>query len=69
MKDRLHRIQARNLVISGSEERLVPQGVSDEIARRIPPAKLVKVERASHALVIDRAWRFNREVPRFLRDG
>lgn len=65
--DRLHLIRAPALVIAGMKDRLVPPHSSEMIAGRIPGAELVMVKGASHALEIERAWQFNREVLRFLR--
>jgi hypothetical protein len=39
------------------------------IASRIAGARLVLVKGGSHAFAMERAWRSNREVLRFLRDG
>lgn len=67
--DRLHLIEAPTLVITGTEDRIVPPRSSDEIAGRIPNARLVKVEGGSHAFFMEMRGRFNREVLDFLRDG
>jgi pimeloyl-ACP methyl ester carboxylesterase len=67
--DRLHLVRAPTLVITGTRDRLVPPRFSEEIAERIPDARLVLVRGASHAMAIERAWRFNREVLRFLNDA
>lgn len=47
--DRLHLIEAPTLVMTGTEDRIVPPHSSEVIASRIPNAKLVKVEGGSHA--------------------
>lgn len=65
--DRLDVIEAPTLVITGTEDRVVPPRSSDVIARRIPRAKLVKVEGGSHAFHLEMSGRFNREVLSFLR--
>jgi pimeloyl-ACP methyl ester carboxylesterase len=67
--DRLHLIQAPTLVITGTGDRLVPPHYSDLIARRIPNAKLVKVDGGSHAFFIEMRGRFNEEVLAFLSGG
>lgn len=67
--DRLHLIEAPTLVITGSEDRIVPPRSSEEIASRIPNAKLVKVEGGSHAFFMEMRGRFHREVLDFLREG
>ncbi len=66
--DRLHLIEAPTLVMTGTEDRIVPPQHSDVIASRIPNAKLVKVEGGSHAFFLEMRGRFNREVLGFLRD-
>jgi len=66
--DRLHTIQAPTLVITGTEDRVVPPRSSDAIASRIPNAKLVKFDGGSHAIHMEKSRRFNKEVLSFLRD-
>lgn len=65
--DRLHRIAAPTLVITGDQDLLVPPGNSDIIARHIPGARLVKVPGGSHGFNIETPDLFNREVLGFLR--
>ncbi|MEE8470371.1 MAG: alpha/beta fold hydrolase, partial [Dehalococcoidia bacterium] len=65
--ERLHMIGAPTLVISGTDDRLMPADSSEVIARGIPDAKLVKVEGGSHAFHMEMIGRFNREVLDFLR--
>jgi pimeloyl-ACP methyl ester carboxylesterase len=65
--DRLHLIKAPTLVIIGTEDKLVPPHSSEEIAERIPNAKLVKFEGGSHTLTYEMRARFNKEVLDFLR--
>lgn len=67
--ERLPQVQSPTLVIAGSEDRIVSPRSSEDIARRIPNAKLVMVEGGSHAFNIEMRGRFNREVLDFLRDG
>ena len=47
-------------------DRIVPPRSSEEIASKIPNAKLVRVERGSHAFFLETRGRFNREVLAFL---
>jgi pimeloyl-ACP methyl ester carboxylesterase len=68
-RDRLHLIRVPTLVMTGTEDRIVSPSSSDEIARIIPHARLVKVEGGSHAFFIEMRGRFNREVLDFLRAG
>jgi 3-oxoadipate enol-lactonase len=65
--DRLHKIQARTLVITGTEDRLVNPHSSEVIAGLIPNSKLVKIEGGSHAFFMEMSDRFNREVLNFLK--
>jgi pimeloyl-ACP methyl ester carboxylesterase len=65
--DRLHLVKAPTLVIIGTEDKLLPLHSSEEIAERIPNAKLVKFEGGSHTLIYEMRGRFNKEVLDFLR--
>jgi 3-oxoadipate enol-lactonase len=64
--DRLHRITAPTLVITGDADRLVPPGNSDVLAENIPGAKLVKIPGGSHGFNFETPEVFNREVLNFL---
>lgn len=64
--DRLHLIESPTLVMTGTEDRIVPPRSSDEIAARIPNAKLLKVVGGSHAFFMEKRRRFNREILDFL---
>jgi pimeloyl-ACP methyl ester carboxylesterase len=61
--ERLDRIQAPTLVLTGSEDKLMPPHSSDVLASRIKGAKLVVIEGGGHTLA---AGAFNREVLGFL---
>ena len=65
--DRIHKIRARTLVITGTEDRLVDPHSSEITAALIPNSKLVKVEGGSHAFFMEMSDRFNREVLDFLK--
>ncbi len=65
--DRLHRIKAPTLVLTGTEDNIVPPKYSEQIASLIPNAKLVRIEGGSHALNIEMRSRFNKEVLDFLQ--
>lgn len=67
--DRLHTIKAQTLVMTGTEDRIVYPKASEEIASKIPNAKLVKLEGGSHALFFEMQGKFNKEVLDFLRDN
>jgi len=60
---RLDKIKAPTLVLTGSEDRVMPPHSSEEIASGIKGAELVVVEGGAHALGGER---FNKEVLRFL---
>jgi len=64
--DRLHLITARTLVITGTDDRIVPPHYSEVLASQIPNARLVKVEGGSHSFFVEMRGRFNREVLDFL---
>ncbi|MGE5247816.1 MAG: alpha/beta fold hydrolase, partial [Verrucomicrobiota bacterium] len=64
--ERLERIRARTLVITGDADRLVHWENSLRIAGRIPGARLVVVPGAPHRLFAENADAFNREVLSFL---
>ena len=61
--DRLDRIQAPTLVLTGDRDRLMPPHSSEALASRIKGAKLVVIEGGAHALA---GKRFNKEVLDFL---
>lgn len=65
--DRLHLVQAPTLVIAGMRDRLYRPRSSDVLATTIPNARLVKVDRGSHAFFMEMRGRFNNEVLSFLR--
>jgi pimeloyl-ACP methyl ester carboxylesterase len=62
----LHAIKAPTLVIAGTRDRIISPLASEEMARRIPNAKLVLIEGGSHAAILESRVRFNREVLDFL---
>ena len=61
--DRLDKIRAPTLVLTGSQDRLMPPHSAEELASRIKGAKLVVIDRGAHALG---GQRFNKEVLSFL---
>lgn len=61
--ERLDRIQAPTLVLTGSQDKLMPPHSSEEMASRIKGARMAVIERGAHALGGER---FNKEVLRFL---
>jgi pimeloyl-ACP methyl ester carboxylesterase len=67
--DRLYLITAPTLVMTGTDDRLVPPSCSEAIASHIPGSRLVKFEGGSHTLIAEMRSRFNDEVLEFLVDG
>lgn len=63
----LQEISLPTLVLTGDADRLIPPKCSDEIASRIPGAKLVKVKGGSHGFNFEQADAFNAEVHSFLK--
>jgi 3-oxoadipate enol-lactonase len=64
--DRLGKITAPTLVITGDADRLIPPANSDILAKGIPGAKLVKIPRGSHGFNFETPEVFNRAVLEFL---
>jgi pimeloyl-ACP methyl ester carboxylesterase len=64
--DHLHLIKAPTLVLTGTDDRIVPPRLSEIIAEKISGAILVKIPAGSHALNIEKRNEFNNEVLRFL---
>jgi pimeloyl-ACP methyl ester carboxylesterase len=65
--DRLHLIQSPTLVVTGSNDRLIPPISSEVLASRITGARLVSIKGGSHTVAGEMAGRFNQEVLDFLR--
>lgn len=67
--DRLHRIGAPTMVITGTQDRIIKPGSSEVIADRIKDAKLVKLDGGPHVFFVTMKDRFNREVLDFLKES
>jgi 3-oxoadipate enol-lactonase len=63
---RLPQIAARTLVVHGDSDRLIPPANGDQIAKRIPGAKLVLIPNASHIFSTDQPAATHRKVLEFL---
>ena len=63
---RIAQITAPTLVIHGKSDALVPPGNGELIAERIPGAKLVQLEHASHMFLTDQAQAAHKEILEFL---
>lgn len=66
VESRLHEIHAPTLVITGSEDRVVPPRNAELLAQGIPGAKLDIIPDAGHLVFIEEAERFNHDVISFL---
>lgn len=64
---RLHQIHAPTLVITGTEDRVVPPQNAELLAESIPGATLDVIPGAGHLAFIEQAQRFNQDVIAFLR--
>jgi 3-oxoadipate enol-lactonase len=65
--DRLERITAPTLVITGKEDRLVPPANSKILADRIPVSELLVIPGGGHLVLVEQPLAFNRAVIDFLR--
>lgn len=65
-EDRLHRITAPTLVITASEDRVVPPENGELLTARIPGARLDVIPGAGHHVFYEMADRFNEDVISFL---
>lgn len=63
---RIAQITAPALVIHGKSDALVPPGNGELIAARIPGAKLVLLDHASHLFLTDQLQAANKEILQFL---
>jgi len=63
---RIAQITAPTLVIHGKSDALVPPGNGELIAKRIPGARLVLLEHASHLFSTDQPEEANRQILEFL---
>ena len=64
--DRLERITAPTLVVTGDSDLLIPPSCSDTLAAHIPGAKLLKVPGGSHGFNFETPEVFNSAVLEFL---
>jgi pimeloyl-ACP methyl ester carboxylesterase len=67
-EDRLSQIVAPTLVLSGTEDRVVPPRNSEMLAEKIPGARLDLIPGAGHLGFIEHAGRFNQDVIEFLNE-
>jgi pimeloyl-ACP methyl ester carboxylesterase len=64
--ERLKELRVPTLVITGSADVLVPPHHSDELARLIPGAELLRIEGGTHGFNVERKDEFNRAVLEFI---
>ena len=62
----LEEIRAPTLVIGSTHDTLYPRRIAEDMARRIPGARLVILEDAGHPSNLDRPEQFNRALAEFL---
>jgi len=65
--DRAHLIKAPTLVITGSEDRVVPPERSKRLAEEIPNSRFITLEGTGHLLFIEKAEEFNKIILSFLQ--
>ena len=63
----IEEIRVPTLVISSTHDTLYPRRVAEDMARRIPRARLVIIEEAGHLSNLDRPQEFNRALAEFLQ--
>ncbi len=66
LKNRLHRIQAKTLVVWGADDGLVSAGYGRSYAKRIPRARFVSLRNAGHYPHIERPEAFMATLEAFL---
>ena len=59
-------IRVRTLVITGTEDRVYPTPIAQDMARRIPGAQLAALEGCGHLSNLEQPERFNRLLMEFL---
>jgi pimeloyl-ACP methyl ester carboxylesterase len=64
--DRLHRIAAPTLVLTGDDDRVIPAPSSDVLAEHIPDARLVVVPGTGHLFFLEDPDTSQREIEAFL---
>lgn len=67
-RDRAKEIDVPTLVLCGTEDKVTPTALSEELARLIPGAQLELIERAGHIGNLEKPREFNQALDRFLRD-
>ena len=65
--DVLARIRVPTLVIHGADDRIVRVSAANHIAATVPGAKLLVYDHVGHAVQLDAAQRFDRDLAEFVR--
>jgi pimeloyl-ACP methyl ester carboxylesterase len=66
--DRVYQIKTPTLVVTGSEDRIVPAEISKRLAEGIANSEFITLEGTGHLLFIEKADEFNRIVLNFLNE-
>jgi aminoacrylate hydrolase len=67
LRRQVHRIAIPTLVIGARDDQITPPGFSEELARRIPGAKLILLPSGGHFCPMTEPETYNRRVLAFLR--
>jgi len=67
--DRLALITAPTFVLVGTEDKVIKPSSSEVMAKLIPNARLIRIEKGSHTFPAEMSNRFNKEVLYFLRSN
>jgi 3-oxoadipate enol-lactonase len=68
-RDRARDIRIPTLVLCGTEDRITPPELSNELTRLIPGARMALIDRSGHLGNLERADEFNRVVDEFIRNN
>jgi pimeloyl-ACP methyl ester carboxylesterase len=66
-KERVWKISAPTLVLSGTEDQIVPIELARRLAKQIPNSRFYEIKRASHLAFIEKADEVNQRILYFLR--
>ncbi len=67
-ENRIEKISAKTLVITGDDDNVVPMQNSLNLAEKLPDATLKVIEKGSHLIFIENAGVFNKTVKEFLEN-
>jgi 3-oxoadipate enol-lactonase len=68
-RDRARAIDVPTLILCGSDDKVTPPALSNELAALVPGALYVEIERAGHLSNLERPEDFNRAVEEFIGNG